>query len=501
MEPFGVYRKNNYMAVDTIQEASVWGVNENGAIVLQSDTGSSNVTGSISSTQVPQDVATNKMVVKLPAETATFTADGLALNNSNGKITTFVKRPSTISAFVPMMPSFDGGANVVTANLLTTAPGHFDAVALLTINIGASSTTLDGACVAVSESSNVSKTVPIINGTQYNTLAAAGTQNGWIPVTWSGASSTSIAAGSLARPTLILSDWISLSSIPRTDGKTLPIVMARSYINNRTCASFQFTTAAQADLFNDSLAPYEFASVAQASVDGVSNPSAMTTAWTAGANTTTVRIYGLVFRMRGSADLVLFVGDSIIKGLGAGGDATTNNALNSSGGWTMKAGVALANVDKPVGFINAGIGGQTTTQYLQRAKDFMALIRPTVVVYPPYTPNDTPSTDAVNSAEFSRAFDLYDTAYSLGVVPVLIAPVPYAGAGTEARRQSFIAKMSAIRGAFFINPNVVGVYDATNSGGFYWNPAGTVDNTHPSFSGYAAIATLAAIPVLTKVVN
>lgn len=73
--------------VDTVQEAGVYPVNANGEIVLQSGTGTTDVVGYISSSQIPTDTSTNKMVVKLPAETALFTKDStnhsLGLSNNN----------------------------------------------------------------------------------------------------------------------------------------------------------------------------------------------------------------------------------------------------------------------------------------------------------------------------------------------------------------------------------------------------------------------------------
>ena len=65
------------------------------------------------------------------------------------------KRPGTISAMVPLMPSFDASALTATQRTLFTAPGDFDAVALITINIGLA-TTLDGACIAVTERTDTS---------------------------------------------------------------------------------------------------------------------------------------------------------------------------------------------------------------------------------------------------------------------------------------------------------------------------------------------------------
>lgn len=70
------------MAIDQILETGVFPVNQNGEIVLQSGTGTTNVVGYINSSQVPTDVSTNKMVVKLPVDVPQMQID--SANNVTG---------------------------------------------------------------------------------------------------------------------------------------------------------------------------------------------------------------------------------------------------------------------------------------------------------------------------------------------------------------------------------------------------------------------------------
>jgi lysophospholipase L1-like esterase len=413
------------------------------------------------------------------------------------------RRPSVTSAFIPLMPAWSD-LQTVTQRLLVAAPGHFDAVAMFAINIATVEAVVDGAALAVTERSDTdrSKTIPSVGGQEYNALAAVGTQKGWLPVTWNGQGSITLPAGSLMRPAVALSDFIALSSIDRLDKPGgFPLVMASAYYNNRSTSMFTFSSIDESHKFSTLLSPYEWYQTAQWGVDGVSQPAQMTATWSAAGGSKDVRIFGLAFRTRGSADLILFTGDSIIKGLGAGGDTTTNNAMNSAGAWVTRSALGLANVNRPVGFVNAGIGSQPSATYLQRAKDLMALLHPTISVYPVYTPNDSPVSDAVNSAEFARALDFADTCYNGSTVPVLVAPVPYSGAGTEGRRQGVVNKVRALRGIASIDPNVAGVFDPTNAAGSYWAPGATVDGTHPADQAYAAIANLAALPVLSSLLG
>ena len=66
---------------DAIQEANVWPVNENGAIVVQADNGSSVIAGYIPSVQIPQDIATGAVAMVLPA-TSGGNARSLAIKYS-----------------------------------------------------------------------------------------------------------------------------------------------------------------------------------------------------------------------------------------------------------------------------------------------------------------------------------------------------------------------------------------------------------------------------------
>jgi len=409
----------------------------------------------------------------------------------------FSKKPTSISAFVPFMPTnYDSSTITLTQNAMYTAPGDFDAVAIIEINVGGSPITIDSYSVAVSERSDTSKTIPVINGTSYNALASGSDQNGWIPVTWSGATPVTVAAGSFNRPTLAISDWIPLSSIPRVEtGKTLPLVMVRKYINTRTQSNVVMSSAAEQDAVGTNLAPYEMYQCAQLTVDGVSSPSSFTTTWIAGSNTATLRIHGLAFRMRGSAETVLFVGDSIIRGLGAGGDVVTTNALNMVGGFCTKSAISLANKNNPVGFINAGQPGRTSSASVQNAIDWFALLRPTVLAYQYYTPNDAPVNYSLIASEFSRAEQLCELAFNVGTVPLLISPVPYQF-GNEAIRLKAVERATSMRKVYTVNPNISGVYDVTNSGGYYWATGAQTDNVHPSNAGTRIIADSALTPVL-----
>lgn len=382
---------------------------------------------------------------------------------------------------------------------MMTAPGDFDAVAIVAMNIDSSTMTIDAASVAVSERSDTSKTVPIIGGSNYNVPAAAGTQNGFIAITWDGGSaSVTVAAGTAALPTFKVSDFTPISSIPRVDDSTkFPLVIVREYFNSRTVSILSFASAAEVDNFNTGMAPYEFYQVAQAAVDGATaaNAANFTSTWSAGASTQSMRIFGLLFRIRGTADTVLVAGDSILRSVAAAGNLTLNNAANITNGWFPTTMRALASKTAPIGYVNLGISGDTSTSYLARAKAAITALRPSVAGYMPYTTNDAPTTAIVTTQEMSRALDFVDTCRTGGTAPFLMQSSPCNRSLTlRLDVNSKIAAMSGLVASIDLNTPL---YDAANSGNYYFAAGTNYDDTHPNAAGHTLLSASAATQLRT----
>jgi len=396
-------------------------------------------------------------------------------------------RPCTL---LPTIPTSVSTAFTGTHNLMMTAPGDFDAVAVVAINIDAGTMTIDAASVAVSERSDTSKTVPKIGGADYNVPAAAGTQSGFIPVTWNGGSaSIAVAAGTAALPTFAVSDFIPISSIPRVDDPTkFPLVIVREYFNNRTVSVLSFASAAEVDNFNTGMAPYEFYQVAQATVDGATaaNAANFTSTWSAGASTQSMRIFGLAFRIRGTSDTVLIAGDSILRSVAAAGNLTLNNAANITNGWFPATMRALASKTAPIGYVNLGISGDTSTSYLARAKAAITALRPSLAGYMPYTTNDAPTTAIVTTQQMSRGLDFTDTCRTGGTAPFLLQSSPCNR--PLALRLDVNAKIAAMSGLVASIDLNTPLYDASNAANYYMIAGSNFDDTHPNATGHALLS-------------
>ena len=413
-----------------------------------------------------------------------------ALVSAAGKGLIISRHRTRPCVWMPKWPEFAGGPVSATGNLLTTAPGEFDAVAVVAINMDSNPLTIDATSVAVTERSdtNASKSVPIINGSNYNVPAAAGTQNGFLPVTWAGSATATIAAGSVAAPTIVVSDFTPLSSIPRVDNPSgFPLVIVRQFWLGRTLTQFNFANAAEVDVFSGGMAPYEWIQISQNGVDGATpaNAANFTNVHTPGAQVTAMRIFGLVFRVRGGSDTILIAGDSVEHGYSAANTSTSGFGLNTVGGYIHKTMVALANKASPVGFINMGVAGATSAQTLARAKLAMTALRPNVAWFKGYSSNDTPDTALKITQQMNRVFDFVDTARSADIAPVLLTSTP--SSQTLALRLDYNARVTALASmAESIDINGP-IYDATNAAGNYFIAAARFDASHPNAAGHSLL--------------
>lgn len=398
---------------------------------------------------------------------------------------------SRTASFIPYLPSnYDTTPTTLTHHDLRTVPCHFDAIQVIEFNVGAADVLVDSYAFAVTE--NISSiTTPVINGISYNNVAANGTFNGWIVPSW-GTPAATIPAGTYSNPGVWVSPILPLPSIARADGGTLPALMMRKYLNARTQSNVVFTNSTEHAAAGAALAPYTYIARAQLIVDGVSNPSAFNTPVATG----TGRFFGLILWSRGVVQDIMYSGDSIIRGLGAGGEPVANphTGLQYTGGWSTQSAVALADIDNPVGFANLGQPGQTSAAYLAFAKKMLPILNPTIAVFGTYSPNDVPVNEVVIAAERSRSLDFIETCKTYDAQPVLYAATPY-GSASNSLRMAYVKQIINLTGVPSINPNIAGVYDPALPDNFA--TGANVDAAHPSLLGYTRIKD-GALPILTR---
>ena len=188
----------------------------------------------------------------------------------------------------------------------------------------------------------------------------------WVPATWSGASGVTVAAqlmGSVNVPSVVWSDWISLSTVARTDGGTLPVVMIRVTIAAGPYCEGQYATNVmwqQPSGLNNGRFIYTFKDAGSYST---SNQSSFPgDAINAGFP------LAVEYEVQGPVNNFIFHGDSITEG------AVNGTLGNYGNGWvwqTMSA-IRAAYPSITFGCINCGENGTNTNTFLYRMQNYIA---------------------------------------------------------------------------------------------------------------------------------
>jgi len=497
MEPFGVYRKNN-MAVDTIQEASVWGVNENGAVVLQADTaGTSNVVGYINSSQVPQDVNTNKMVVKLPAEIPTVSSNGYAVVDGSGTAHPFVPRKLTGNIGRRKFAGRLGSVNNTTASTyqVTCALSQgFDAIRIVLVNNdSANSYYVGGAKVSV-----------IANTSDLNN--SAGT---WVSATKNGQAAFPVNVAKTAgsnRPLFMKTDSIPISSLNRDDGGVFPLLVARVYVITATATLSAYGNGTD-DFTNWATKPDGRIWAARSQTgDCVTTPSTFTST----VNQSQSPIVAIEYLARGQVVNVESFGDSITEGRG-----DTSDPLNYlEEGFVLPACNQITNNSGiVVEYSNSGWSGQSMTGvngFQNRLLDTLdSDMVPDVVVFPSASPNDvsTAITAAQITAFAAARENMIASCKKALVVPVIWTWLPSntsvkTYAATDSLRLADNASVLAMASKGVLTADtssaISGVVDGT--GQVQMAAGTTTDGIHPNRSANATL-TAVLVPSLTQAIK
>jgi len=325
-----------------------------------------------------------------------------------------------------------------TYGLKIEAESDFDAVAVCWRNRGANPMTACNAIVGVTETAdtttNASISQVVIGGIAYGQLAPAGSVLGWRPVTWGGNATVTIGSGASAVQWAV-SDFIPLSSIPRADGGTRPLVMIRAHHNG----------VAEPHVFIDSTtgqaartATYaNRGRIAQISdvTNGVTNPAA-----TGGLTVAGFEVFP-IFRYRKPCINVMCCGDSIQQ----------NNALVadsvSSAGWRASADASTPS--RPVHYQNLSASGKSFDEYWARGKELInAGVVPQVLIITPWSINDGFTTpDRQIETGRSRCTDILKYAYQKGIEYVVWFPILPFNTMTSAQdgfRKSYNAFLQAM---------------------------------------------------------
>lgn len=281
--------------------------------------------------------------------------------------------------------------------------GAFSAVRVIAINRMDLAITFKS-ILGVTESGSVADTsyatTPRIGGTFYAQMAPANTVNGFVNTTWSGASTITVASAATAHQ-FSISDRIALSSVPRADGGTRPLLLTRAYLPGASTSpwvpsysssgSFAATSTMRNRLFQAYGGGGDYVAAPGTPVPsyGSSPIPGIELAHIISFNTPVLSVWGC--------------GDSITHL-----PVTTSQShyINSFG---MRACAQVSTTTRPVVWANFGIAGAAGLKSLAFARQYLAggCPAPSVLVVNPVSANDDSSNWATEGqAGLQRVRDL-----------------------------------------------------------------------------------------------
>lgn len=284
-------------------------------------------------------------------------------------------------------------------------------------------------------------------------------------------------------------DWIPISSIPRTDGGTRPLIVAHAYMN----ATANLPVYGDG---NDDFTNWATRTDGRIWVSRQQSGLAVTSGFNSTTNTKQSPIAGFRYLSRGKVITVACVGDSIDERRGTylnEGLVTALDAVSDMNGTVYE-------------YMNCGWSGQSMATFAERAIDILqSNIKPDVLVMPVASPNDTLGTIAQSdiAAFRARRNRVVAEARKVGVPVVLRTWLPTNTAvrnygASDALRVAYNAEMVAQAGkGIFVADTASPVSGATVGGQVQFNAADQVDGIHPSDVGNAKMNT-ALIPLIQQ---
>lgn len=283
----------------------------------------------------------------------------------------------------------NGGAGN-TFCMKIAAPGDFDAVRLVLYHNSTSAVSAYQMIVSATETAaqdtDINRWRPVVGGVEYSTLDAVDA-HGWKSVKWAGASTITPAAGSATVPTISVSDWLPVSSVPRVDGSKFPLLNIRSYVSGGTCSFVgRNVLMEQPTVANGGFivqCGYTGDTGLFVTAPATNNPVA--------AQSSACPVIGIQFRTRKSGISLLGVGDSITQNSGVVADAL------SSMGW--RAAAAISALGIPCGYVNHGFASQPADVFaaagLNALSKWGAFNAVMIQSFSPNGPNSPYSSDAI----------------------------------------------------------------------------------------------------------
>ncbi|MCE3605826.1 SGNH/GDSL hydrolase family protein [Massilia sp. P8910] len=387
-----------------------------------------------------------------------------------------------------------GSAYRATYGLTMVAEAPFYAVQLVYVNMCNNAITGLRAIVGVTETiaTNVAANncKPVIGGTVYGTLAAAGSVLGFRPATWAGAATMSCGSSTVSQQ-FAVSDIIPLNSVDRVDVPgALPAFTMRLDHDPATGGRFGFVNTpasmrtATAENRGRILQTYGYGA------DAVTNPNINITF------SGEMHLIFPIFHYAVPSMTVAVCGDSNTQN-----DSLTTSVFTS---WGYRGCADASTPKRPINYLNLGASGKGSTEYIARLQEIVAagVTIDTLVIAAP-SPNDGYVIGTITrlfSDHRSRAMEIvrYCRANNIpNLIWIPLLPLGTLTAAQDAYRVAFNAWLTTIPGTTTLDFSVLGDGASPEQ----WNPAYlyTTDGLKLHLNEFA-IETVCA-PKLTAALN
>ena len=331
---------------------------------------------------------------------------------------------------------------------------------------------------------NVTAVIAPTNTAADNVNPQGGT---WTPVTFGGATSATLPpAADPYVPTVTWSDWIKKPSIPRTDGGTLPILMAR--VNNPQPGYPIVNLTGPNTPFPAKFEAANPGRIARA-VGGTGNFVATTGGWTTGLNANYQQALYIRYKTAARVVTVYGCGDSIMSGYDADGRVS----------FASRAAFAASTVQRPVEYCCGGWASRPASSYIARLQSLIGVIKPQIVLYMVTSTNDPNYGQAAGTTlAQSNAAALIALCAANGATPVLMTPLPWtlAAASTQAE---LVARRAWVLAQPQVKADMAALHAAGDYGHWLGGTARTTDGTHPNELGTTDMSTILANQLTTAI--
>ncbi len=312
-------------------------------------------------------------------------------------------------------------------------------------------------------------------------------ESGWFDLTFNGQPTVTLAPRLRSEvPSYTWSDYLPEESLSRVDGRpNRAVVMIRIEYPIGTVLSKP--TNGIARWRDNTLAARRMTALTQ-NVAGVTSKSSFTEYQTVENGNFTVPAVQYMSTTAGQQ--ILIVGDSTVEGIAA---------LPVGAGAAQRVAMDNSTPARPIEYFNAALHAQTPNTYHGRIADLLPVVKPTKVVYLPFSINQAPNT-GLTAAQF-RDSRLYLTmvletmrSHAAPLDIVLLPAIPTSSSfknlgNTDQLRVNFNTWLSRLVGPL-IPITYATVMDGVVSNGQIQPKAGYIspDTVHPSNEGYIAMA-------------